>query len=235
MIFRQLFDRETCTYTYLLGDESSKEAVLIDPVLEQVDRDTQLLKNMGLNLTFCLNTHVHADHITGSGLLKGKWPGCKSVLGAEGNETAVSDVKVAEGETISFGSHKIEVLSTAGHTNGCHTFVVRDQGTIYIFTGDAVLVNGCGRTDFQQGSSRNLYNNIHTKVFTFPDDALIYPAHDYKGYTVTTVGQEKTFNPRLTKSVEEFIDIMANLNLPYPAKIDASLPANLVCGLQNLP
>jgi len=232
-VFRQLYDQETSTYTYLLGDLETKECLLIDPVLEQVDRDAALIKELGLDLKYGLNTHVHADHITGTGIMKQKhFPKMKSVLGTKGNEKAKADVKLEDGQTIKMGCVSLEFRSTPGHTNGCHTFVAHEQKMI--FTGDAVLIRGCGRTDFQQGDARTLYKVIWEKVFSLPDDYLIYPAHDYKGRMVSTVAEEKKFNPRLTKTVDEFVDIMKNLNLPYPKKIDASVPYNLVCGLHEL-
>mmetsp|Transcript_14146 Transcript_14146/g.27482 ORF Transcript_14146/g.27482 Transcript_14146/m.27482 type:complete len:241 (+) Transcript_14146:137-859(+) len=236
MIFRQLFDRESCTYTYILGCEKTREAALIDPVLELVDRDAQMLEELDLNLKYAVNTHVHADHIFGNKALKKLIPGVKSVLGEEGNEEAMADIRLAEGDVLDVGETvKIEFLSTPGHTNGCHTLIVHDDGKTMAFTGDTVLIRGCGRTDFQQGDSKSMYENVHKKIFTLPDDTIIYPAHDYRGRLNSTVAEEKKFNPRLTKSLDEFIDIMNNLNLPYPTKIDESLPANLVCGLHEVP
>ncbi|XP_068242254.1 persulfide dioxygenase ETHE1, mitochondrial [Palaemon carinicauda] len=227
----QLFDRESCTYTYLLADEESKEAVLIDPVIELAERDAKLIEEMGLTLKYVMNTHVHADHITGTGLLKKLVPGCESVLSKASQGKA--DVHVEPGEEITFGEQKLEVRATPGHTNGCVTYVCHDQKTA--FTGDALLIRGCGRTDFQEGSADTLYDSVHGQILSLPDDYTLYPAHDYKGQTATTVEEEKQFNPRLTKSKEEFIELMNNLGLPYPKKIDESLPANYVCGLYNLP
>lgn len=231
-VFRQLYDQETSTYTYLLADAQTKEAVLIDPVLEQVDRDASVLKDLGLTLKYGMNTHVHADHITGTGLLKKHFPGMQSVLGQNGNDDAKADIKVADKGVVRVGSVALEFRSTPGHTNGCHTIVDLDHKLV--FTGDTVLIRGCGRTDFQQGDARKLYEVVHEKIFSLPDDFYIFPAHDYKGRTVSTVEEEKRLNPRLTKSVDEFVDIMKNLNLPYPKKIDASVPANRVCGLHEL-
>lgn len=231
LIFRQLFDRESCTYTYLLGDASTKEAVLIDPVIELAERDAQLVKDMGLNLTYVMNTHVHADHITGTGLLKKLIPGCKSLISKMSG--AKADVHVEHGDIIEFGSQKLEVRSTPGHTNGCITYISHD--TSMAFTGDALLIRGCGRTDFQDGSPTKLYESVHSQILSLPSNYSLYPAHDYKGMTVTTVEEEKEFNPRLTRTEEQFVEIMENLGLPYPKKIDESLPANTVCGLYNLP
>lgn len=227
LLFRQLFESTSSTYSYLLADEISHEAVLIDPVLDTVDRDTKLIQELGLNLKFVLNTHVHADHITGSGQLKKNFPDCKSVISLISG--AQADVKLTDYEPVIFGGRYLYGLSTPGHTKGCFSYVLDNQSMA--FTGDTLLIRGCGRTDFQGGSSKELYNSVHTRIFTLPPSCALYPAHDYKGLTVTSVAEERQFNPRLTKSLEEFETIMASLNLPYPAKIDASLPRNLVCGL----
>ncbi|KAL7646567.1 UNVERIFIED_CONTAM: hypothetical protein RMT77_001818 [Armadillidium vulgare] len=229
--FRQLFDRESCTYTYLLADTASSEAILIDPVIEWAERDLELVKEMRVNLKYVLNTHVHADHITGSGLLKKYLPNLKSIISEYSK--AQADILVKDGDFIKFGDQALEVRSTPGHTNGCVTYVDHEHG--FAFTGDVLLIRGCGRTDFQEGSSKKLYNSVHNRIFTLPSHYLLYPAHDYFGKTVTTVEEEKKYNPRLTKTEDEFIKIMENLNLPYPEKIDISLPANKVCGLYNLP
>ncbi|XP_030371678.1 persulfide dioxygenase ETHE1, mitochondrial [Scaptodrosophila lebanonensis] len=229
--FRQLFDTESSTYSYLLADANSGEAVIIDPVLEQAKRDAQLVKDLGFTLKYAINTHMHADHITGSGWLKQLLPGCQSVIAAASG--AKADIHLKEGEQVEFGRHRIDALATPGHTNGCMTYVVREQGCV--FTGDTLLIRGCGRTDFQEGSSQSLYENVHSKIFTLPENFRIYPAHDYKGQLESSVWEEKQYNPRLTKSLEVFINIMDNLNLPYPKKIDASLPANRECGVYDIP
>ncbi|KAK3912128.1 Persulfide dioxygenase ETHE1, mitochondrial [Frankliniella fusca] len=228
-LFRQMFDPTSCTYTYLLADTESKDAVLIDPVLEQVDRDAGVVRDLGLSLKFVMNTHMHADHITGTGLLKKKIPGCKSLISEASG--AMADVHVQPREEVKFGRHKLEVRATPGHTSGCVTYVCHEQGVA--FTGDTVLIRGCGRTDFQEGDPATLYKSVHDQIFSLPENFKLYPAHDYKGLMVTTVGEEKTFNPRLTKSLEQFIEIMNNLNLPYPKKIDVAVPANRVCGIQD--
>ena len=223
---RQLFDPETSTYTYLLFDEKSKEAVIIDSVLEQVDRDLKLLSELGLKLVYLADTHVHADHITGASLLREK-TGAKVVLGkAAGIDCA--DVLLSDKETIKFGEFSLQGLATPGHTAGCTSFLCQGM----VFSGDALLIRGCGRTDFQQGSPSTLYDSIHNQIFTLADDTIVYPGHDYKGMMCSTVGEEKTHNPRLgnNKSKADFAVIMDNLNLPYPKKLDASLPANLKCG-----
>ncbi|UJR84025.1 MBL fold metallo-hydrolase [Sandaracinus amylolyticus] len=229
MLFRQLFDLESSTYTYLLADEDTREAVLIDPVLEQVERDLSLVRELDLRLVYVLDTHVHADHVTGAGAVRER-TGAKSVL-SERSGAGCADVFVKEGDVIRFGRHALEVRETPGHTNGCLTYVTADHAMA--FTGDALLVRGSGRTDFQQGSPHTLYHSVHEKIFSLPDACLLYPAHDYKGRTVTSVAEEKRFNPRLGggKSEPEFVDIMEHLQLAYPKKIDVAVPANLHCGL----
>uniref|UniRef100_A0A1A9WP43 Persulfide dioxygenase ETHE1, mitochondrial n=1 Tax=Glossina brevipalpis TaxID=37001 RepID=A0A1A9WP43_9MUSC len=224
--FRQLFDSESSTYTYLLADVNTREAVIIDPVLEQAKRDAQLIKELDFKLKYAMNTHMHADHITGTGWLKQLLPGCISVISTASG--AKADKHLKEGDSIVFGRHKIDTLATPGHTNGCMTYVIHEQGCA--FTGDTLLIRGCGRTDFQEGNSRSLYENVHNKIFTLGTNYRVYPAHDYKGQLESTVWEERNYNPRLTKSLEEFVELMDNLNLPYPKKIDKSLPANRECG-----
>lgn len=228
IIFRQLLEYKSFTYTYLLADPDSKEAILIDPVIETAERDAKLVKDMGLKLVYGVNTHVHADHITGTGALKRLLPSCKSVI-AEVSK-AVADVKINHGDIIKFGKYEIEARSTPGHTSGCMTYVWHEKGMV--FTGDAVLIRGCGRTDFQEGSSEQLYDSVHNQIFSLPPDFMIFPAHDYTGQTMSTVAEEKAHNPRLMKPKKQFADIMKNLNLPYPKQIDRALPANMVCGIQ---
>ncbi|XP_014842338.1 PREDICTED: persulfide dioxygenase ETHE1, mitochondrial-like [Poecilia mexicana] len=228
-IFRQLFESESSTYTYLLADRNTKEAVIIDPVKETVDRDVKFVKELGLNLKIAVNTHCHADHVTGTGLMKKQIEGLKSAISKHSGASA--DIQLSEGDNITFGKHCLIVRETPGHTDGCITLVLGDKSMA--FTGDALLIRGCGRTDFQQGSPERLYKSIHEVVFQLPEDCLLYPAHDYKGQTVTTVGEERKYNPRLTKKLEEFVKIMDNLNLPKPKKIDIAVPANLLCGLQD--
>ncbi|XP_051920422.1 persulfide dioxygenase ETHE1, mitochondrial isoform X1 [Hippocampus zosterae] len=230
LLFRQLFESESSTYTYLLADAVTKDAVLIDPVLETIDRDLKLIEELGLRLKTAVNTHCHADHITSTGLMKTRLAGLKSAVSKFSG--AAADILLSEGDRIAFGKHYLTVRETPGHTDGCVTLVTQDQGMA--FTGDALLIRGCGRTDFQQGCSKRLFASIHQKIFTLPDRCLVYPAHDYLGQTVSTVGEERTFNPRLTKSLEEFVAIMNNLNLPKPSKIDISVPANLVCGVHHV-
>jgi glyoxylase-like metal-dependent hydrolase (beta-lactamase superfamily II)/rhodanese-related sulfurtransferase len=229
MLFRQMFEPETSTYTYLLADEATKEAVLIDPVRETVERDAAVIEELGLKLVYVLDTHVHADHVTGAGLLRER-TGARTVVGKDGGAPC-ADVLAGHGDVIRFGRHALEVRATPGHTNGCLTYV--DHEHRRAFTGDALLIRGCGRTDFQQGDSRRLYRSIHEQVFTLPDDTAVYPGHDYKGRTMSTVGEEKALNPRLGggRSEDAFVELMANLKLSYPKKIDEALPANLRCGV----
>ncbi|CAG9101194.1 unnamed protein product [Plutella xylostella] len=223
----QLFDTVSSTYTYLLGDTGSKEAVLIDPVLEHAERDAALIQQLGFKLIYAMNTHMHADHITGTGKLKSLLPGSQSVISRASG--AKADVYLDDGAVVKFGQHELLATATPGHTDGCITYICHKQGIA--FTGDTLLIRGCGRTDFQQGSPERLYQSIYSKIFTLPDNYTLYPAHDYKGLTATTVWEEKKYNPRLTKSLEEFVEIMKNLNLPYPKMIDKAVPANKVCGL----
>lgn len=229
MLFRQLFDPETSTYTYLLADEHTRQAVIIDPVLEQLERDATLISELELRLVAILDTHVHADHVTAQGLLRRRF-GAKTVI-SERSGAVCADVLVKDGDRIEFGRHALEIRETPGHTNGCLTFVCHEPRMA--FTGDALLIRGCGRTDFQGGSSRALYRSVRERVLTLPDDTLIYPAHDYKGRTVSTVAEEKRLNPRLgtSRSLDDFTQTMAALKLPYPRKMDVSVPANLACGL----
>lgn len=230
-IFRQLMEYKSFTYTYILADPDTKEAIIIDPVIEMVDRDLNIIKDLGLNLKYAVNTHVHADHVTGSGKIKENIPTCKSMISSYSKAT--SDIKLSDGDKINFGSFQIEVRSTPGHTNGCLTYVWHDKGMA--FTGDVILVRGCGRTDFQEGSSETLYDSVHQKIFSLPLNYRLFPAHDYTGQTMTTVAEEKGMNPRLTKSKEQFVKLMENLNLPYPKQIDRAVPANMLCGLQGPP
>jgi glyoxylase-like metal-dependent hydrolase (beta-lactamase superfamily II)/rhodanese-related sulfurtransferase len=229
MLLRQLFDPDTSTYTYLLADEDSREAVIIDPVIEQFERDAGLIAELDLRLVAVLDTHVHADHVTAQGLLKQRF-GAKTIM-SERSGVVCADVLVKQGDRIAFGRHALEVRETPGHTSGCLTYVSHEPRMA--FTGDALLIRGCGRTDFQNGSASTLYHSVREGIFTLPDDTLIYPAHDYKGRTVSTVGEEKRLNARLSssRSLDDFTRLMASLQLPRPRKMDVAVPANLVCGL----
>ncbi|KAJ7960645.1 persulfide dioxygenase ETHE1-like, mitochondrial [Quillaja saponaria] len=238
LLFRQLFEKESSTYTYLLADVThpDKPALLIDPVDKTVERDLSLVRELGLKLIYAMNTHVHADHVTGSGIIKTQVPDVKSIISKASNSKA--DILIEAGDKIYFGDLFLEARATPGHTLGCVTYVTGDgldqPRPRMAFTGDALLIRGCGRTDFQGGSSSQLYKSVHSQIFTLPKDTLIYPAHDYKGFTVSTVGEEVLYNSRLTKDEETFESIMENLNLPYPKMIDMALPVNLTCGLQEL-
>jgi glyoxylase-like metal-dependent hydrolase (beta-lactamase superfamily II)/rhodanese-related sulfurtransferase len=229
MLFRQLLDPDTCTYTYLLADEETGEAVLVDPVREQVDRDVRLLEELGLRLVYALETHVHADHVTGGGQLRRRL-GCRLVVGGRSG-VLTADVQVGKGDTIRFGRHRLEVRETPGHTDGCVTYVCHRGGMA--FTGDVLLIRGCGRTDFQQGNARTLYQSVHSEILSLPEATRLYPGHDYNGQTVTTVAEEKRFNPRLgsAKGLEDFLDLMSRLDLAYPSRMLEAVPANMASGV----
>ena len=228
MLFRQLFDPISSTYTYLLGDSTRGEAVLIDPVFEHVRRDSALMDELGLRLVATLETHAHADHVTGAWLLKQKWGSRIAIADAAGAQNA--DQHLKHGDRIMFGHRHLRVLATPGHTSGCLTYVLDDESVA--FTGDALLIRGCGRTDFQQGSPETLYRSIHEQIFSLPDECLLYPGHDYRGLTVTSVREERLHNPRLGGSASEadFAGFMRHLGLPHPKLIDIAVPANLKCG-----
>lgn len=230
LIFQQLFDAETFTYTYLLADAVSKEAILIDTVIENVDRDLKLIDELGLNLTIVLDTHIHADHVTGSGKIR-SLRGVKTAVPIKSN-IACADLNLSEGDEIKFGAFTIQVLETPGHTDASISFTCEDM----VFTGDALLIRGTGRTDFQSGSSSDLYDSITKKLFSLPKQTVIYPGHDYKGFTTSTIELEMKHNPRLDggRSKAEFIKIMNDLKLAYPKKIDEALPANQACGSVSL-
>jgi sulfur dioxygenase len=228
VVFRQLLDRETCTYTYLLADSDSKEAVLIDSVVEQVDRDAALVSELGLKLKYTVETHVHADHITGAARLK-ELTGSEIVFPAL-SEVEAADHLIADGGSISFGAQRLTGLATPGHTKSCMTWVW--EGENKVFTGDTLMIRGCGRTDFQGGSASALFQSVRERIFSLAPDTVLYPGHDYKGRTLTTVNEERAHNPRLgmKRSENEFIEIMDNLGLAYPKRIDVALPANRQAG-----
>lgn len=229
MLFKQLFDQDTWTYTYLIADLSSGEAIYIDPVNTHIDDYIALLQEHHLKLKYSLETHVHADHITASGLLRqrlGNQTGVSSLCGAE-----TADIQIEDGDVFEFGNgEQLKVIATPGHTRGSISFLWRDR----LFTGDSLLIGGCGRTDFQSGDAGTLYDSITQRLFTLPDETLVYPGHDYQQRWVSSIVQERTTNPRLAnKSRAEFIEIMANLNLPKPRLIDEAVPANRYCGLDE--
>jgi glyoxylase-like metal-dependent hydrolase (beta-lactamase superfamily II)/rhodanese-related sulfurtransferase len=228
LVFRQLFDHTSSTYSYLLGDSVTGEAVLIDPVFEQVRRDAALIGELGLKLLWSLETHVHADHVTGAWLLH-KRLGSQIALAAASGATG-ADRLLQDGDRVTFGKRSLEVRATPGHTNGCVTYVLDDESMA--FTGDCVLIRGSGRTDFQQGNARELYRSVRSRIFCLPESCLLYPAHDYRGLTVTSVCEEKKYNPRLGGEIGEgdYAGYMKNLDLPHPKKLDEAVPANLRCG-----
>jgi sulfur dioxygenase len=248
MLFRQLFDPESSTYTYLIGDNhTTQEAILVDSVLEQVNRDLKLLKELNLTLKFCLETHIHADHITGTGKLR-DITGCQAVVPVNA-QVNCADRFIKDGEIIKLGKVEIQAIETLGHTDSHMAYLVNQER---VLTGDALLIRGCGRTDFQGGNAGILYDSVTNKLFTLPDSTLVYPGHDYHGQTVSTIGEEKQYNPRFTgysdgykaslsnnllhsKSVafkhrSDFIQLMNNLNLSFPKKITQAVPANKSCG-----
>lgn len=233
ILFRQLLEHETSTYTYLLADPIGREAVLIDPVRETIERDLELVRELGLTLVHSLETHVHADHVTSSGMLRER-VGSRSVVSAKAGAPC-ADVRVVEGDKLSFGDRWLEVLETPGHTDGCVSYVLDDRSRV--FTGDALLIRGTGRTDLQHGDPNRLYTSITTKLFTLPDDTRVFPAHDYRGMTSSTIGEEKAHNRRLGggRSLDEFVAIMHGLRLGQPKKIDEAVPANLACGIVRPP
>lgn len=233
LIYRQLFDPQSSTYTYLLADSESREAVLIDPVFEQVHRDTALIQELGLRLVYSLETHVHADHVTGAALLRKKL-GSKVALSKESGAEG-ADLYLDHLDRINFGKRYLEARATPGHTNGCMTFVLDDQRCA--FTGDCLLIRGSGRTDFQQGDPRVMYRSVHEQILSLPDEALLYPGHDYRGLMVTSVAEERMYNPRLGGDLSEndFAGYMDNLGLPHPKQIDIAVPANVKCGEPDNP
>lgn len=226
MIFRQLFETETSTYSYLLGCPLSHRAVLIDPVASEVGGYVSLLESLGLTLIYTMETHVHADHVTGSGLLRDRM-GSKSVVYRDAG-TLCPDLLVSDGVLLQVGSLEFKIIHTPGHTQSCVSYLSKDR----VFTGDALLIGGCGRTDFQQGDPGQLFDSIHQRLFSLPPDTLVFPGHDYRGNTVSTIRQEMQKNDRLHSGIgrDEFIKIMSQLNLPLPQHIHAAVPANLACG-----
>lgn len=227
MIFRQFYDADSATYTYLLADEETRQAILIDPVREQVERDLGQLQDLGLQLTFVLDTHTHADHVTAAGLLRTR-TGAKTVAGPSAAPCA--DVHVADGDVLRVGALRIQAIATPGHTDDSVSYLVEGR----VFTGDALLIRAAGRTDFQNGSARQLYESITHKLFALPETTQVYPGHDYRGLTVSTIGEEKRLTARIAhRSCEEFVAVMGALNLPKPRKIDEAVPANRACGLQQ--
>ncbi|MBZ9851996.1 MBL fold metallo-hydrolase [Mesorhizobium sp. CA14] len=228
MIFRQLFDSVSGTYSYLLASRRGGEALIIDPVLEKVERYLQLVNELDLRLVKAVDTHLHADHITGLGALRDKTH-CVTVMGEQTKADVVS-MRLADGDKLGIEGLALDVIYTPGHTDDSYSFVLPDR----VFTGDTLLIRGTGRTDFQNGDPRQQYESIFGRLLKLPDDTLIFPAHDYKGETVSTIGEEKAFNPRLqVKSVDEYVNIMNNLNLSNPKMMDVAVPANMRVGLHQ--
>ena len=227
LLVRQLSDRDTWTYTYLLVDPGTRQGVLIDPVYEQLERDLALVKELGVELLYVLETHVHADHVTSAGMIRQK-TGAQIVYSDKAGVKAI-DLAVGDADLIRFGDYSIRVLATPGHTSGCVSYYVDGM----LFSGDALLIHGCGRTDFQQGSAEMLYDSITQKLFTLPDETILYPGHDYHGRMTSTIAEEKRWNPRVggNKSKVEFVELMRNLNLDLPKKINEAVPANLDTGI----
>jgi len=228
LLLRQCFDADTGTYTYLLADPASAEGVLIDPVFSQHGRDLALIRELGISLVATLDTHVHADHVSGAWLLQ-RATGCSIGLAERAGAENVT-LPLVEGDRVCFGARHLAVLATPGHTAGCLTFVLDDQSAA--FTGDALLIRGCGRCDFQEGDARTLYRSITTRIFPLPECCLLYPGHDYSGRTLSSVAEEKAFNARLGGSANErdFVGYLENMKLPHPGRIAEALPANLRCG-----
>ena len=230
MIFHQLFEPTSSTYTYLLGCEDTRQAVLVDPVLETFERDLDQLKHLGLTLAYTLDTHIHADHLTSALKLK-SITDCQIAMPSAAH-VGCADVQVSEENPLSVGTLSIEPLFTPGHTDHHLCYLLDFGAHPAVLTGDALLIDGCGRTDFQGGSSAQLYQSIHAKLFTLPGETLVYPGHDYKGRHVSSIQQEYTRNPRLKddQTQDDFMKTMLELDLPYPKKMDLAVPANMLCG-----
>ena len=226
MIFKQVFDQKSSTYTYIIASAEGREALIIDPVLENVEDYIKLLTELNLKLVKVIDTHIHADHVTGAGKLRDKTQ-CVTIMG-EHTPTDAVEIKVKDEEIIKLDQLKIKALYTPGHTSDSFSFLMDN----YLFSGDTLLINGTGRTDFQNGNSKDAYNSIFNRLLKLPEETLLYPAHDYKGQTVSTIGKEKRSNPRLqVKNVDEYIEVMNNLNLKKPEKIDYNVANNLKLGI----
>ena len=226
MIFKQVFDTKTSTYTYLIASAKGREAVIIDPVLENVENYIGLLKDLDLKLVKVIDTHIHADHVTGASKLK-QSTNCTTIMG-EHTPADMVEIKVKDNELINVDDLKIRSIYTPGHTSESYSFLLNN----YLFSGDALLINGTGRTDFQNGSSKDSYHSIFDKLLKLPEDTLLYPGHDYNGKKVSTIGNEKKFNPRLqVKNVDEYIEIMSNLNLSKPEMMDSNVGRNIKLGI----
>ena len=228
MIFRQLFDSVSGTYSYLLASRAGGEALILDPVLEKADRYCQLLRELDLRLVKAVDTHLHADHVTGLGELRDRTQ-CITIMGEQSKADVVS-MRVSDGDKVMIEGLSLDVMYTPGHTDDSYSYLMGDR----VFTGDTLLIRGTGRTDFQNGSSRAQYESIFNRLLKLPDETLVFPAHDYKGDTVSTIGEERRYNPRLqVRSVDEYIELMANLKLPNPKMMDVAVPANMHVGLHQ--
>jgi glyoxylase-like metal-dependent hydrolase (beta-lactamase superfamily II) len=234
MLFRQLFDQDTGTYTYLIADSAIQDVVLVDPVLEHVERDLKLIRELDLTLRYCLETHIHADHITGTGKLR-ELTACQGIV-PEHAHADCADRFIHDGDVLQVGSVQIKAIATPGHTDSHMAYLVDGDR---VLTGDALFIRGCGRTDFQSGDAGTLYDSVTQKLFALPNETLVYPGHDYRGHTVSTIGEEKRWNPRFVGQIGEvsalkdrpdFIEFMNNLNLPDPKKMMEAVPVNELCG-----
>lgn len=230
MIFRQLFEPVSCTYSYLIGCPQTKQCAIIDPVIDTAERDLEVVQSLGLTLRYTLETHIHADHLTGA--LKLKLMAGSQICGPAMDKLPCTDIGVQEGEVFRIGRIELHPLFTPGHTDSHHCYLADNHAQKMLFSGDALLIDACGRTDFQSGDAATLYRSIHEKLFSLPDETLVYPGHDYEGRFVSSIAQEKARNPRLkdNKSLQDFVAIMNGLDLPYPRKMDFAVPGNRACG-----
>lgn len=230
MLFRQLFDSASSTYTYLLADRKTGDAVLIDPVREHMDSYLRLLDELELKLVMAVDTHVHADHITALGLLR-ETTGCVTYMGQQAQADCVS-ARFSDGEKLRFGSYELEAIYTPGHTDDSYSFYLDDNGQHYVFTGDTLLIRGTGRTDFQNGDAHQQYRSLFERLLSLPGDTAVFPAHDYKGWTTSSIAEERLHNPRLQVASEaEYVQLMHALKLPNPRLMDVAVPANRACGM----
>ena len=229
MLFRQLFEAKSSTYTYLLADENTSEAIMIDPVLDEVPAYLQLLEDLNLDLSVAMDTHVHADHVTALGRLR-ELTACRTLMACQSQVACASD-SFDDGEIISVGQIQLQALHTPGHTDDSYCFRLLAPVADRVFTGDTLLIRGTGRTDFQNGDASTQFDSLHKRLLTLPEDTLVYPGHDYRGWTVSTIAEERRCNPRLQFSLrEDYVEFMANLNLPNPKQMDFAVPANRQCG-----
>jgi|SRR5690554_105520 len=229
MIFRQLFDAESSTYTYLIADKNTREAMLIDPVIEQLDGYLTLLKELNLSLQLAVDTHTHADHITALGKLR-ELTGCAAYVGAQSKASCASG-NFSDGQILTVGELRIKALYTPGHTDDSYSFLLQHDKQQYVFTGDTLLIRGTGRTDFQNGNARDQYHSLFNKLLTLDDNTWVYPGHDYKGWTISTISEERDNNPRLqVRDIEAYCELMDSLDLPNPRMMDVAVPANQACG-----